>query len=198
MKNKLILILNALGIFLNIFFINYLGTLGSEAEGASGVFVIVVIIPIIIIQVFLIIKTFLFKNKYEKPINTYLFISILMLSLSSMWGVPSFNQTNNSSEYSQLQNFLNNGIPPIENGTWYYPDNNNLIIELNFKNGKSHGEHIQFDPQLKTLVRKEFYEAGKLDSIYRYSENQITEKIFFPKLNEEKDSSNTAGATSAK
>jgi len=81
-------------------------------------------------------------------------------------------------------------IPPILNGTWYYPDSINPSIEYNFRNGKNHGKHILYD-RIGNREEIKFYNENKLDSVYFfYSNNKLSKSFHSPISHERYDSLN--------
>ncbi|MFK7772022.1 MAG: hypothetical protein AB8F94_07775 [Saprospiraceae bacterium] len=67
-----------------------------------------------------------------------------------------------------MEELLQEGMAPIQNGVWLYPNEENSWLILNFKNGKQNGTQIEYLSKDKLDKEVKFYNEGKIDSLLRY------------------------------
>lgn len=157
-----------IGIAINI----YVSILVIPAE--FGVIILFLTFPSSILLFSLWLIIFFQKNSknYSKLLSS-LFIGLLIPMLFSIIVFRELKIVLNTKK-RQWRSFYRDNIAPVENGKWFYPDKENPLQILNFKNGKMDGEQVEFlshtlNPSQDSLNRQiEYFSSGKRDSISRF------------------------------
>lgn len=157
-----------IGVAINI----YVSILVIPAE--FGVIILFLTFPSSILLFSLWFIILLQKNsKNYSNLFSGLFIGLLIPMLFSIVVFRELKIVLNTKE-RLWRNFYRDDIAPVENGKWFYPDEENPWQILNFKNGKMDGEQVKFlshtlDPSQDSLNKEiEYFSSGERDSISRF------------------------------
>lgn len=111
--------------------------------------------------------------------NILVFFIFLGLSSSFLVSLPTIKELHlrifKKNDFAYRE-FMRKDIAPIENGKWEYSKNGVKLAEIDFKNGKIHGEYNEFDLN-GGLMERSYYNAGELDSMIRYKRGNRIESF---------------------
>lgn len=175
MKTKNLLkfkLITSIFIFIGIAINVYVSILVMPVE--FGVIILFLTFPssILLFSLWLIILFQKNSKNYSKLLSS-LFIGLIIPMLFSIVVYRELKIVLNIKE-KQWRSLYRDNIAPVENGEWFYPDEENPWQILNFKNGKMNGEQIKFlshtlNPSQDSLNRQiEYFSSGKRDSISRF------------------------------